>query len=171
MISSCAPARARSTESAHSGAQLNLVRLHFTDACRRGALSAIVLGATLSGCSGGLTAVRADTSRYPISMSDGGPHQDGRVLHEANGLEVVGEVKRRYRRWFTLYGAVPGHQSLDVSSDLNTMIASAGGDAITDFSVGAKQCGANYIPFLRVLPFWVGCVVVDIEGKIVKVHD
>jgi hypothetical protein len=134
-------------------------------------LSAFAATSVLAGCSGGASAVRADRSRYPISFSSGIPRQDGRTLAINQGLEVVGEVHKRYKRWFTLYGAAPRNSSIDVSEDLNRMVADARGDGVADFSVGARQCGANWIPLLRFLPFWVGCLIVDIDGKIVKVHD
>ena len=124
--------------------------------------------ALATGCAGAKATIAAPTSEVPISLSQGIPDDAGKTLLTGKELKPVGEVYAHYRRWSWLYGAVRSTKPIDISEDINADVRSAGGEAVTEFSVRSAHCLANLLWPLMWLPIWPGCVEVDVKGTVVR---
>jgi hypothetical protein len=128
---------------------------------------AVVAAATAaaSGCSGAQSYVRADSSRYPISLSERLRGPDGALIRDSEKRNV-GTFELHYSAWSALWTLIPlSNRTRDISSAVNDQVGKAGGDAIVGLDVGTGQCGWNYWTILGILP---GCNNVVIRGHIVK---
>jgi hypothetical protein len=59
----------------------------------------------------------------------------------------------------------------DISNEVNAQVAAAGGDAIVQLTIVTRACALDYFVFpFGILPFWPSCVLVDVNGDIVRVE-
>jgi hypothetical protein len=127
---------------------------------RRALLGLLVLAA---GC-GARSYIRADSARYPVSLSSGVRGPDGKLV-DPQALQKTGEFHADYtacRMFWTLVPIKSGHR--DISDDVNQQVAQAHGEAVVNLSVESAATVWNIITFLGVLP---DCGKVDIRGDIV----
>lgn len=116
-----------------------------------------------AGC-GARSYLRADTARYPVSLSSGVRGADGKLV-DPQVLHKTGEFHADYTACRMLWTLVPiksAHR--DISDDVNQQVADAHGEAIVNLSVQSAATVWNIITFLGVLP---DCGKVDIKGDIV----
>jgi hypothetical protein len=144
------------------------VRRRLTFGLAGRALAGLAAALTAQGCLVGHADVRADTLRYPASFSAGLPDEQGRLQLVDRDLVVVGKVDESWTEWFTLYGAIHGDEKVDLSEELNRAVRERGGEGIANLKVDSEACGFVYVPILNWLPFWPGCIVIGVEGDIVK---
>lgn len=123
--------------------------------------------AFVTGCSGARTNVTADEARYPISLSRAVRDADGEIVAQERAKKVA-DFQHESTSVAVFY-SFAGAAKKDISRFVNEQVAKHGGDAIVNLKVGVKQCGANWVPFLYILPFWPGCATVQVKGDIVKV--
>ena len=127
---------------------------------RRALLGLLVLA---GGC-GARSYIRADSARYPVSLSSGVRGADGKLV-DPQALQKTGEFHTDYTACRMLWTLVPiksAHR--DISDDVNQQVAAAHGEAIVNLSVQSAATVWNIITFLGVLP---DCGKVDITGDIV----
>jgi len=131
-------------------------------------LSLGLIVAVDSSCAGASAHVRADTSRYPISMSPVVRDQNGMLL-ERGHLVHVGQLSISSAKIAIFYTLLPP-RTFDVSEEVNRQVAAVGGEAVVNFTVETTDgCDVlNFFPVLNILPIWPGCVPVAVWGDIVK---
>lgn len=118
-----------------------------------------------AGCAGASSHVRADTARYPISLSG--------VVRDTNGdlaggpqLQRVGAFSDSYTSWAMFWTLIPlWNRTRDVSEAVNQRVAAAGGDAVVNFTTVARPCISNVLTFIGLLP---GCTDVEVSADIVR---
>jgi len=123
--------------------------------------------AFVTGCSGARTNVTADEARYPISLSRAVRDADGEIVAQERAKKVA-DFQHESTSVAVFY-SFAGAAKKDISRFVNEQVAKHGGDAIVNLKVGVKNCGANWVPFFYILPFWPGCATVQVQGDIVKV--
>ena len=135
---------------------------------RKQLLAALGLGALCASCAGARANVTADSARYPIPLSPVVRDQSGKLL-ERGHLVKVGQLDASSTK-FAVFYSLAATRTYDVSDDVNSQVAAAGGEAVVNFSVSAGDgCQwLNSFPLLNALPLWPGCVPVTISGDIVK---
>lgn len=121
-----------------------------------------------SSCAGARAHVRADGSRYPISMSPVVRDQSGMLLERAH-LVHVGQLSASSAKIAIFYSLLPP-RTWDISQEVNRQVAAVGGEAVVNFAVETSDgCDVlNLFPLLSALPIWPGCVPVTIYGDIVR---
>jgi hypothetical protein len=120
----------------------------------------------LGACSGMNSYVKADESKYPISLSGELRGADGQLL-QPQQKKHVGTFELEYKTWTTLWTLIPiVNRTRDISDEVNEQVAKAGGDAVVGLDVSSKQCGLNYATLLGILP---GCGNMYLRGDIIKV--
>ncbi|HEY4393432.1 MAG TPA: hypothetical protein VGP64_05200 [Polyangia bacterium] len=127
---------------------------------RRALLGLLVLTA---GC-GARSYIRADSARYPVSLSSGVRGADGKLV-DPQALQKTGEFHSDYtacRMFWTLVPVKSAHR--DISDEVNQQVAEAHGEAIVNLSVQSAATVWSFITFLGVFP---DCGKVDITGDIV----
>ena len=129
---------------------------------------AFALTALVTGCAGGKSNLTADTSRYPISLSRGVRDADGELVGR-DRITKVGTYHHTETGYAVLYGTTRLRKANDISSSVNRQVLVHGGDAIVNLRIRAQHCGLDLVLGLTWLPFWPGCVHVDIVGDIIKV--
>jgi hypothetical protein len=122
----------------------------------------------VTGCAGAKATIAAPTSEVPISLSRGIPDDQGHTLVMGKDLQTVGRVDERYTRWTLFYGAIRTKKAIDISDDINSGVRTAGGEAVTELSVRSAHCALNWMWPLMWLPVWPGCIIVDVEGTVVR---
>lgn len=137
-------------------------------ATRLGIALALTALGLVTGCAGAKSNLTADTARYPISLSRGIRDADGELVGR-DRITKVGTYHHTETGYAILYGAAAHRKANDISSSVNRQVAVHGGDAIVNLRVRAQHCGLDLVPGLNWLPFWPGCVHVDIVGDIIKV--
>lgn len=118
----------------------------------------------LTGGCGARSYIRADTARYPVSLSSGVRGADGKLV-DPQTLRKTGEFHTDYTACRMLWTLVPiksAHR--DISDDVNQQVAAAHGEAIVNLSVQSAATVWNIMTFVGVLP---DCGKVDITGDIV----
>ena len=138
---------------------------------RGGALARIAaFGALLaSGCAGARAGVRADSARYPVSLSGVVRDKNGR-LYDKHSLTKVASFSAQRTRVGFVYSALTIPSTYDISEDINQQVASSCGEAVVNLVVTiSNSCTwLNMFPFLNALPVWPGCVPLTITGDIVR---
>lgn len=122
-----------------------------------------LLGLT-SGC-GVSSWVTAPESKYPISMSSGVRDADGSLV-PASRKQVVGHYEQHYKACSMLWRIVSFTGDKDISEPVNTQVAAAHGDAITDLSVESSATVWTLMTLIGIFP---DCAQVRLKGNIVKV--
>ncbi len=125
----------------------------------------VPLAMAATGCGGARSAIKADTSSYPISLSDGLRNADGSLVSD-DQVRSVGTFKASFTDWSALWMFVPFRQTHDISDEVNAQVAQAGGNAINDLAITTSHCAWNNFTVLGLLP---DCAHVDLEGNILKV--
>ncbi|HJX66917.1 MAG TPA: hypothetical protein VJ860_23545 [Polyangia bacterium] len=127
-----------------------------------------LLAAVASSCAGASAHVRADGSKYPISMSPVVRDQSGMLLEHGH-LVTVGQLSISSAKVAILYTLLLP-RTFDVSDEVNRQVAAVGGEAVVNFTVETTDaCDIlNFFPLLNILPIWPGCVPVAVWGDIVK---
>lgn len=128
------------------------------------ALAAILL---LTGCAGARSHVVMPTSKYPISMSNGmfGPNHE---MLRPDQMEKVGELSIDRTAWGLLYSLVPLTPNLDISSEINQVLANNHADGVVRFRTNVRPCGLDYAFVLTFIPFWPGCANIEIHGDMIR---
>ena len=133
-------------------------------------LALVALAAAgLSGCAGARVTVSADRARYPISFSGSVRDANGE-LRLRSSLVKVGDLSADGTRLGFLYsGLMPG-SSYDISDAVNTQVDAAHGEAVVYLTVTVSDgCNVlNAFPVLNALPFWPGCIPLEVSGDIVR---
>lgn len=127
------------------------------------ALTVLGLAALTAGC-GARSYIRADSARYPVSLSSGVRGPDGKLV-DPQALHKTGEFHTDYTACRMLWTLVPiksAHR--DISDDVNQQVAQAHGEAIVNLSVQSAATVWNIMTFVGVLP---DCGKVGITGDIV----
>jgi hypothetical protein len=141
------------------------------DAVRGEALTrTAVLGTVLvCGCAGARVTLRADSARYPVSLSGVVRDATGRI-HDGSSLTKVGSFRARRTSVGFAYSALTTPTTYDISDAVNLQVATSCGEAIVNLSVSVSDACAvlNFFPFLDALPFWPGCAPVSVVGDIVR---
>jgi hypothetical protein len=127
----------------------------------------VVLAYTQAGCAGAECNITADRAKYPMSFSRGLPNDTGRTLTVGDGLKVVGSLDIEKTKLGFLYGLTKG--SLDISDELNRQVQTKGGEGVVALKLETRGCALNYLFPLMYLPFWPGCLSVQVTGRVVKV--
>ena len=139
------------------------------EASHRLVLIALAAAVLATGCAGARTVVTADTSRYPISFSQGVRDSTGR-LWTAGEMIPVGKLLIDYTATGLgySYGTIGARR--DISNQVNAQVSRAGGEAVVNLWVEVKpNCNfLNGFGLFSWLPFWPGCTPVVIRGDIVK---
>jgi hypothetical protein len=131
------------------------------------------LGALLAcGCAGARVAVRADSARYPVSLSgvvrDGNGH-----IYNRHTLTKVGSFRAHRTPIAMAYSTWTIPSTYDISDEVNLQVGSSCGEAIVNLAISVSNaCTAlNVFPVLNALPSWPGCAPVTITGDIVRRAD
>ncbi len=130
-------------------------------------VKALGLGALLvlsTGC-GVSSWVTAPESKYPISMSSGVRDAQGDLVPEGRKT-VVGRYEQHYKACSMLWRIISFTGDKDISEDVNTAVADAKGDAVTDLSV---ESSATVWTLLTLIGIFPDCGQVRLQGNIVKV--
>ena len=134
----------------------------------KGALIALVGLMSVSACSGMRSYVKADNSKYPISLSEELRGANGQLL-QPQQKQRVGTFEMSYKTWTALWTMVPiANRTRDISEEINEQVAKAGGDAVVGLDVTSQQCGWNYLTFVGIFP---GCGNMTLRGDIIKVSQ
>jgi hypothetical protein len=94
-------------------------------------------------------------------------NDDGRYIGMMD-LAEVGRLRIDLKMWGILYGLVPLEKNKDLSGEINRQIAKANGEGVVLFKISSEPCGLNYVYPLIFLPFWPGCVKVEVSGVIIR---
>jgi len=129
----------------------------------------LIAALTVGGCAGARVAVKADQSRYAISMSQVIRDQSGQA-YDRRSLDTVGRFQADKTRMGYLYSALTILSTIDISEEVNQQVASVGGEAVVGLTVTVSDaCDVlNLFPILNIIPLWPGCVPVTITGDIVR---
>jgi len=132
-------------------------------------LSIAALALFLSGCAGARTVIKSDNAKYDVSFSSNLRASDGMMLSSEN-MDSVGVYNYKATGWGMVWSFVPLN-SINLSKSINQQVETAGGNAITDFSIIAKQGMLNSFAIFSWLPFWPGYNTVYFSGKIQNVKS
>jgi hypothetical protein len=129
----------------------------------------LIAALTLAGCAGARVEVKADQSRYAISMSQVIRDQSGQA-YDPRSLDRVGTFHADKTRMGYLYSALTILSTIDISEEVNQQVASVGGEAVVGLTVSVSDaCDVlNVFPILNIIPLWPGCVPVTVTGDIVR---
>ena len=131
---------------------------------------AAALAALLAcGCAGARVTVSADTARYPVSLSGVVRDKSGR-LYDGRSLTKVGSLNVQRKPVGFAYSALTAPSNCDISEAINSQVASSCGEAVVNLAISVSDACTvlNFFPVLNVLPFWPGCVPLNITGDIVR---
>jgi hypothetical protein len=124
-----------------------------------------------TGCVGARTSVVAHHSHYPVSLSRGLRDRDGSLVAPER-RKIVGKFTSSHTAWNLVYSAAKLTPTTDISDEVNSQVAAAGGDAIVQLTIVTRACALDYFVFpFGVLPFWPSCAFVDVHGDIVRVEQ
>jgi hypothetical protein len=127
-------------------------------------------GAVLaSGCAGARVGVRADTARYPVSLSGAVRDQTG-LIYNRHSLTKVARFRAERTPVGFLYSSWTVPSTFDISDEVNRQVALSCGEAVVNVAVSVSNACTvlNFFPFLNALPSWPGCVPVTVSGDIVR---
>lgn len=126
------------------------------------ALGTLVLG----GCAGARYQVRADTLRYPVSLSPVLLGPDGQPVYVTEDLLEVGTFRVEQTHLGFFYSA--SGAAFDISDIVNREIEAKNGDGVVTLAIDNSGCGTNMLFPLTLLPFYPGCQVSVISGSVVR---
>jgi len=132
-------------------------------------LLASLLAVAVGGCAGASVEVTAVRAAYPISLS-GTVRDDHGVLLDARSLARVADFQVAKTRVGILYSGLTPASTFDISDEVNAQVAAAHGEAVVHLGVTVTgDCDfLNSLLVFNMLPFWPGCVPVEINGLIVR---
>jgi hypothetical protein len=123
----------------------------------------------LAACAGARPKLHFDDVRYPLSMSQYLMDADGRLV-EPGMLRPIAVYSYEETGWAIGYSQIQLSQ-LDLSGSINQAVEAAGGEAIIQLQITAKNdpcLNSNTLAFgLNMIPFYPGCSRVLVEGVIV----
>lgn len=129
-------------------------------------LLTLVAGLLGLGCAGAHYDVKADSARYPISLSPSLPDSSGNVLYLGEELESRGTFTVEGTELGVFYNATGG--TVDLSEDVNREVKRRGGEGVVALSVTTSHCALNWLFPLTLLPIWPGCQGVEVKGTVVR---
>jgi hypothetical protein len=136
---------------------------------RTSRLIAALVVALFAGCAGARVSVTAERARYPISFSGSVRDANGE-LRPRSSLVKVGELAASQTRMGFFYSGATPRSSYDISDEVNAQVEAAHGEAVVYLTITVSDsCNVlNAFPVLNALPFWPGCVPLDVTGEIVR---
>jgi hypothetical protein len=131
----------------------------------------LIAALATAGCAGARVQVKADQSRYAISMSQVIRDQSGQA-YDHRSLDRVGALLAGRTRMGFLYSGLTIISTVDISDEVNEQVAAVGGEAVIGLTVSVSDaCDVlNVFPILNIIPLWPGCVPVTVTGDIVRRH-
>jgi hypothetical protein len=136
---------------------------------RTGMLLLLVAMTALSGCAGARPRILLDSARYPVSLSGVVPDRDGQPLGPKEHVPV-GRFMAKKTGWAMVYTFLPLN-TVDFSEELNRQVSAVDGDAVVNLVVSTLPTGCqklNMFQFTQILPIFLGCVDVKLEGDIIR---
>jgi len=94
--------------------------------------------------------------------------ENNEILAKGKDLDVVQPFKYKKRVYSILWTIIPLSGDSDITEEMNKKIAEAKGEAMINVSVESAACALNLVPVISLVPLWVGCANITIEGEIVK---
>jgi hypothetical protein len=131
---------------------------------------ALVASGCLACAGGARTVIVADKARYPVSLSRGIRDTHGKLVPSDRRLKV-GALSASGTSWAMLWGHVPLSGDFDISDAVNAQVSHVGGEAVINLEVTSAGCPWFEVPLLSLLPFWPGCVRVELHGDIVQIAE
>ena len=121
-------------------------------------------------CKDDLQVATGQELRYPTSLSAYiyGPNDE--VLAPSN-LETVGWISEKRDVWGifwskkTMNGEDVDHE---LAEAINHAVEENNGEGVINLRVSTDTCAINMFPFLDMTPFWPGCTIVHVEGRVVR---
>jgi hypothetical protein len=122
------------------------------------------------GCAGACNTIKADGAKFDVSLSRAIRDSSGTII-PSERLEEVGTYHKEANGWAIFWSALPLN-SIDISNSINDQVEKAGGNAIINLSVTARNSFLNSFlkwPPFSMFPICPGYSVVNFTGKIVKI--
>lgn len=132
----------------------------------------LILTSVLIGCVGARPIVALNTAKVPVSMSGVILDNNGEPLYP-NQQIAVGRFKAEQRGWAMGYSFLQLNP-VDFSEELNKQVAAVDGVAVVNLEVASSGMPCVFlhvIQITQILPIFLGCNKVMIEGDIIRIKE
>lgn len=119
-------------------------------------------------CAGNRQSLRFKELKHPASMTAYLKMPDGQFAAKDQNLQTVKQFKYEAAMYSLLYSYWPLSDEEKISRAMNKAIEKEQADGMINVKIASEQCFYNTIPGIHYLPVVPGCVIVYIEGEVVK---